>query len=54
MRPNFVKKSAPMIGLAISATTNACGKSRRRPKSNEKNFEPYVLIGVPFAAVKTR
>lgn len=43
-------KSAPIIGLVTSATTNGQQKSRRRPKLSLIICSPITLIGEPFAA----
>ena len=54
VKPNFAKKSAPMIGLLTDATMNACRNSRRSPKFNGSSLDPYVLIEEPFNKIFER
>lgn len=49
-RPNFSRKSAPMIGLMTSATMKFQSNFLRRPRSSDSSLLPYVLIGEPLAA----
>lgn len=50
--PYLYKKSAPIIGLAISANVKMKGKSLRNPKLTLRYFFPNVGIVVPLAAVR--
>ena len=52
INPKCFRKSAPMIGLRVSAMMNTQAKGRRSPRLRLSNRFPYVGMGVLLTAVK--
>jgi hypothetical protein len=52
-RPKWERKSAPMRGCVMSATTNRHVNSRRNPRLRLRGSHPWVRMVVPLAAQRS-